>query len=457
MDQTITIAASDINEARQKARAQMAPGHIILTEALLEKGEPGEVQGLALTEEEAAARALEQVPDGARLLERRVLEPAVPRSEVVQAHSEEQARLAVRRRLSRGELLTGLTLQAEPEKGLLGVGRKPASYEAAIVRQARVAVSYIGPSLYAVTLGPQRQYKLVRHWGGYGQRVEELGGPAGIAVDWRGNVYVTDNGRYMGKEGALNRPYCRVVKYAPDGRWLAMWGERGEGEDQLLEANGIAIDARGNVWVADGGGGKVVEFDARMRWVRTLGRKGSGEGEFSGGTLHVALAPGGAVYVSDRLAHRVLRFTREGEYVGCWGESGQGEGQFERPEGIAVDSQGQVYVADGGNDRICKFTADGTFVAQWGGRGGMGLSPRDMPDGSLAVPKGICFDRADCLYVVSAGIPVSKFTAEGRFLARWETYRPTPRSMTNPVDVAVDAAGRVYVLEASRKMVERYE
>ncbi|HOU24499.1 MAG TPA: 6-bladed beta-propeller [Anaerolineae bacterium] len=184
---------------------------------------------------------------------------------------------------------------------------------------------------------------------------------------------------------------------------------------------------------------------------------GRGEGEFSGGALHVALAPGGAVYVSDRLAHRVLRFTREGEYVGCWGESGQGEGQFERPEGIAVDSQGQVYVADGGNDRICKFTADGTFVAQWGGRGGMGLSPRDMPDGSLAVPKGICIDRADCLYVVSAGIPVSKFTAEGRFLARWETYRPTPRSMTNPVDVAVDAAGRVFVLEASRKLVERYE
>ncbi|HNT06022.1 MAG TPA: hypothetical protein PKJ21_07595, partial [Anaerolineae bacterium] len=87
----------------------------------------------------------------------------------------------------------------------------------------------------------------------------------------------------------------------------------------------------------------------------------------------------------------------------------------------------------------------------------MGLSPRDMPDGSLAVPKGICFDRADCLYVVSAGIPVQKFTSEGRFLARWDTYRPTPRSMTNPVDVAVDAAGRVYVLEASRKLVERYE
>jgi len=318
-------------------------------------------------------------------------------------------------------------------------------------------VSYFAPSLYSFTLGPQRQYKLYKTWGGYGQRVEELYGPEGIAVDRRGNVYVTDNGLFVGKTGALNLPYCRVVKYAPDGRWLGMWGERGVREDQLLEANGIAIDALGSVWVADGSGGKVVEYDARMRWVRSFGSKGSGEGQFSGSTLHVALAPGGAVYVSDRMAHRVSRFTREGEYVGSWGSEGKGEGQFERPEGIAVDSQGQVYVADGGNDRICKFTPDGTFVAQWGGRGPAGASARDMPDGSLAVPKGICFDRADCLYVVSAGIPVQKLTSEGQFLARWDLYKPTPRSMTNPLDVAVDGAGRVFVLEGSRKLVERYE
>ena len=457
MDQTITIAALDSNEARQKARAQMPTGHIILTEALLEKGEPGEVLGLAATEQEAAAEATRQVPDGSRLLGSKVLEPAVPRSEIVQAHSEEQARLLARRRLARGEVLTGLTLLTEPEKGVLGVGRKPASYEAAIVRQAQVAVSYVAPSLYALTLGPQRAYKLVKTWGGYGQRVEELHSAQGIAVDQRGNVYVTDNGLYMGKTGALNLSYCRINKYDPNGRWLGMWGERGEREDQLLEAQGIAIDGLGNVWVADGGSGKVLEFDPRMRWVRSFGSKGTGEGQFSGGTLHVALAPGGAVYVSDRTANRVLRFNREGEFVQSWGSVGKGEGELERPEGIAVDSTGLVYVADGGNDRICKFTPDGQFVGQWGGRGPAGASAKDAPDGSLAVPKGICIDRADCLYVVSAGIPVQKFSSDGRFLARWDLYRPNPRSITNPLDVAVDRAGRVYVLEISRKLVERYE
>jgi len=164
--------------------------------------------------------------------------------------------------------------------------------------------------------------------------------------------------------------------------------------------------------------------------VRSFGSKGSGEGQFSGGTLHVALAPGANVYVSDRMAHRVLRFTREGEYVGCWGERGKGEAQLERPEAIAVDSQGTVYVADGGNDRICKFTADGTYLGQWGGRGPAGASAKDMPDGSLAVPKGIRFDRADFLYVVSAGIPVKSPAGGGSWRAG---TRSSPRRGRAPI------------------------
>ncbi len=449
LDRTITLTALSMDEAREQARAMLAPMQVIVAEALLQAGETDLLQGQGVTARLAILQAMQQAPVGSRVVSARELDPAVPRTEFVLAHGEEQARLQARRGLKRGEVLVELELTAAAEKGKLGVGRKPAQYQASIVRQARVEVQYLAPSLYSFTLGPKRVYNLVRFWGGHGQRVEEFYAPAGIALDQAGRVYVTDNGLYMSKSGTLKQPYSRVVKFDANGRWLAMWGERGEGEGQMLEAQGIQVGPDGHVWVADGAGAKVVEFDPRMRPVRWWGGRGEGEGLFSGGALHLALAPDGSIYVSDRLAHRVSRFDRSGAYLLGWGGNGSDPGQFERPEGVAVDSAGNVYVADGGNDRIGKFTAEGAFLTQWGGRG--------VADGSLAVPRGLAIDRADCLYVTSAGIAVQKFSTEGEFLARWATYQPKNQPLSNPVDVAVGGAGRVYLLEASRKLVEVYE
>ena len=79
-----------------------------------------------------------------------------------------------------------------------------------------------------------------------------------------------------------------------------------------------------------------------------------GEGEFHFPAA-VALDRKGNVYVADTDNHRVQKFTPEGKFVSEWGEFRDAPGQLNVPLGIAVDASGNVYVSDSHNHRIQKF------------------------------------------------------------------------------------------------------
>ena len=69
----------------------------------------------------------------------------------------------------------------------------------------------------------------------------------------------------------------------------------------------------------------------------------------------------GDVYVADWRNDRIQKFTPDGQFVASFGESGQGEGQFHRPSSVAVDTEGYIYVADWGNERVQVLGPDGSF------------------------------------------------------------------------------------------------
>src|SRR6266571_3391840 len=83
------------------------------------------------------------------------------------------------------------------------------------------------------------------------------------------------------------------------------------------------------------------------------GTPGGGDGQFNG-PEGVAVDASGNVYVADFGNHRVQKFTATGVYRSQWGTSGVGAGQFRFPLGVAVDASGNVYVADNSNFRIQK-------------------------------------------------------------------------------------------------------
>jgi sugar lactone lactonase YvrE len=447
MEQTITIEAHTLEEARALAKEQVPRGLVVLAEQVAAEGTVAAVRAAAETAEAALALALKNVPPGARVIAQEELTPAQRTRVPVQAFSEDEARAHVQERLQKTQVLEEVQLKQAGKKGTLGIGRTASEYEAAILQHAVVEVRHKSRATFAFTIGPQREYRLLKTLGGYGLKKGLLYTPAAIAVDWRGNVYVTDNGIILNSTSPTPDRYSRVVKFDGQGKWLAEWGEHGSGEGQFLEAQGIALDPAGCFYIADGPAGHIIKFDPRGHWLATWGSKGSGEGQFSGGNLRLAIAPDGSVYVSDRLAHRIQRFAADGSFRLASGSNGSGEGQFERPEGVAIDARGCVYVADSGNDRVQEFDADGHFIRLWGGRG--------YDNGQFAVPRGIAVDAAGCVYVCSAGIPMQKFTADGEFIAQWQ-ISGRPSRTERPEDVALDPSGAVYLLEGNKKLVHKF-
>jgi hypothetical protein len=145
--------------------------------------------------------------------------------------------------------------------------------------------------------------------------------------------------------------------------------------------------------------------------------------------------------------------------AGTFGEEGTGPGQFMAPSGVAVNSSsnllepaaGDVYVADNGNARVERFGPTGTFLGEF------------APPGGFSAPEGIAVDSSEDpdpsagdVYVVDSGHAViDKFSGEGVFLGQLSEGRPgVPFGELR--GIAVDAAGRLWVYQASSE-IDKYD
>ena len=168
-----------------------------------------------------------------------------------------------------------------------------------------------------------------------------------MAVDASGNVYVADN---------LNG---RIQKFTDTGAYLTQWGN-----GLFNGPTGLAVDASGNVYVGDTGHSGIhlqlrQKFTASGVYLTQWGYGGQRRRAVRRAVLRwavgVAVDASGSVYAVDHGNHRVQRFTDTGGYLGQWGTQGSGNGQFLYPYSVATDAADNVYVADLGNNRIQKF------------------------------------------------------------------------------------------------------
>jgi Mg-chelatase subunit ChlD/DNA-binding beta-propeller fold protein YncE len=150
------------------------------------------------------------------------------------------------------------------------------------------------------------------------------------------------------------------------------------------------------------------------------------------------IAPaGGGLLLADPGQDRVAVLTGAGSVADIWGRRGQAPGQFDRPVGIAVDrALGRVYVADVGNRRVQVLSLDGRFVAEWTGE-----SPALMPVAVEVAPDSD-------VYVLNAALSeVERWDADGTRHTSWAGSREGAQRLRDPVGLAVDSKGRVYVAD----------
>ncbi len=185
--------------------------------------------------------------------------------------------------------------------------------------------------------------------------------PSGIAIDReRGRIYVADSGHTRSAEHTV-----KVFNGA--GEPVGTLG-RGKGEEpgQFLFPTYVAVDGKGNVYVTDTLNSRVQMFDADGRYVKSFGQRGNAWGMFDK-PKGVALDSFGNVYVADSGWSNVQIFNQKGQVLLFFGGRGPIPGMLKNPTAIAIDKTNQIYVADYLNHRVEVYrlvntTAEDSFL-----------------------------------------------------------------------------------------------
>jgi hypothetical protein len=262
-----------------------------------------------------------------------------------------------------------------------------------------------------------------------------LHSPSGLALDANGNLWVADtaNGR------------VRIV--TPAGQISTVLG----GNGQLNSPLGLALDASGDLFIADAAGYRVREIVGVQGTLLTVAGTGApglgGEGLLASASAlnapnGIAIAAGGVVYVADTGNHRVRRINSAGGITtvagnGFPGFNGDGPGQgvqLSSPSSVCGDATGNLYIADTGNNRIRKQTPDGMVTTILG-------------PSQLSAPRGVAVDASGNVWIADTGNQrVVAWTPAGMIVVASQ--------LQAPVGLAIDpVSGSIYVADAGANLV----
>lgn len=316
--------------------------------------------------------------------------------------------------------------------------------------------------------------------------------PSDVACDASGVLYVADRGNHV------------IRKITKTGDVTTLAGGAGKpgradgvgGAARFSNPSGVAVDAVGNVYVADTGNHtvrKVIPNGEVTTLAGCAGIRGGADGvgvlaRFNG-PADVEADAAGNVYVADRDNHMVRRVTPSGRVTTLGGmpnamSAADGLGtaaRFAQPSGVTLDGAGVLYVADACNNRIAvgrpleveqrvRSRAGGARTAEvrqagkpdagaaavtyvWevfaGQPGTTGIDDGIGREARLAGPQGLAIDDAGVLYVADGrGNTIRKISSEGRVT----TLRGAPGTFAAPIGIAVDRASSCYVTDSSNRL-----
>ena len=274
--------------------------------------------------------------------------------------------------------------------------------------------------LYVAATGSHRidifnsQGELEQSLGGFGSELGQFYEPRGIALDAEGNLYVADTWN------------ARIIKFEATGQVVDSWGS-------------------GSQDLADGRRATITDGDPVRNEANPLGFFGP---------RGVAVDAQGNVYIADTGNKRIVVTDNEGNFRYQFGSAGSAPGQFNEPTSLAVDAQGLLYVADTWNGRVQIFAPDGTDrlntnpIITWNVRG---WRPNTYDDPAIAI------GLDNTIYVsVPDRNQVMAFNLNGEPLLRWGGPGDDLTSLSSPSGMALTPDGAVWVVDRELDRVLRF-
>jgi sugar lactone lactonase YvrE len=293
--------------------------------------------------------------------------------------------------------------------------------------------------------------------------------PNNVALDAYGNLYVADTDNDA------------IRKITPDGRVSTLVGlvrvhNNGHGKnrtDRFWAPFGVAVDASGNVYVADTANNVIRKISSKGVLTTLAGLAGQpGSADGPGATARfrnpwsVAVDSSGDVFVADMSNDTIRKITPDGvvhTFAGQAGLIGNTDGfgsgaRFNNPFAVAVDSAGDVYVSDTANDAIRKITVGRVVTTLAGQPGTAGNTDGNGTDARFWNPEGLTLDSDGNIYVADTGNnTVREITPMGvvTTLPQLATNTDKNFQLNGPGGVAVDGAGNIFVADTNNHCIRK--
>ncbi|HUC00781.1 MAG TPA: LamG-like jellyroll fold domain-containing protein [Solirubrobacterales bacterium] len=249
--------------------------------------------------------------------------------------------------------------------------------------------------------------------------------PADIAIDAKGNLWVADQGNN------------RIQELNEKGEFVKAFGVWGTGNGQFKAPKSIAFDSKGNYWVADSGNNRLEQFNEKGEFLKAVGSAGSGNGQFKG-PEGIAIDPSGNIWVADTYNNRIQKLNEKGEFVKVVNPGAMGAIE---PTGIDVGPGGNVWIADWANNRVVELSEAGEFVRAFGSEG--------TGNGQFKRPDSIAADGNGTIWVSDQNNGrVQGFNEKGEYRQQFGSAGSGAGQFGYPSGIAVDSSGRPWVIDA---------
>lgn len=295
--------------------------------------------------------------------------------------------------------------------------------------------------------------------------------PYGIAVDGSGNIYVGD------ENNALIRKITATGSVSTIAGSSAGFADGVGSAAKFFGPDGVTVDGSGNIYVADA-------INNRIRKITPAGSVST----FAGGTqgyadgtgtaaqfdapVGVAIDASGNIYVADEYNQRIRKISPAGVVTTLAGSGPAGAGnggyadgagssaRFNTPVGVTVDAGGNVYVADFNNFRVRKITQAGvvsTIAGSVDGEtDGTGSAAEfGAPNGIVVAPSGNIYvtDYLATVRQITPGGVVTTIT--GQAGGGYVDGLATVAEFAHPGGIAIDGAGNLYVADYSNGAIRK--
>ncbi|WP_161967245.1 autotransporter-associated beta strand repeat-containing protein [Fimbriiglobus ruber] len=306
----------------------------------------------------------------------------------------------------------------------------------------------------------------------------ELANPLGTAVDAAGDVFIADQANARVREVSPSGVITTIAGNGTPG----FSGDGGPATAAELDIPAyVAVDAAGDVFITENANNRVREVNASGT-ITTIAGNGSAGSSGDGGPataaeLHsaegVAVDAAGDVFFVEETGNRVREVSASGIITtiagnGTAGFSGDGgpatAAELHDPFGVAVDAAGNVFIADLGNYSVREVSPSGV-ITTIAGNGTPGFSDDGGPAtaAELHDPFGVAVDAAGDVFIadasnnrvreVSASGVITTVAGNGTAGFSGDGGLAAAAELNNPEGVAVDATGDVFIVDQNNQRV----